>query len=612
MTFSPQPWQIRRFGSLIAVALALMLFSGCGPPGPLAVLEGKKLIEEGQYAQAIEELRAATELLPTNALAYNYLGLAYHQAGQPVEAERAYLRALTLNHDLTEVHYDLGCLWLSQNNKLDQAKSELTTYTLRRPNSTEGWLKLGEAQYRSRELTAAEKSLGEALRLDPRNPEALTSIGLVRYQRRRASEAAQFFSKALQEQPNYAPALLNLAIVAQQDLNDPRLALRTYRQYLALKPAPENFQAVSAIVHQLDQELTPPVIEPATNAAVQAATRTNGIRAPMAELSHTSNVPKPSVTNATKIAVLPKVDLATNLVKSSVPTNPPKSAPVTSSVPPEKVEIVTLSAEPVIKPADDVGNAPVIQRTQEPTALAEATTNTFLPSTAKPQKRGFFQRINPINLFARDTKTSPAGTTPLTSAGNQATAQAKAADGSNDGIDKADAPKFPRYAYRSPDKPAAGDRSAAERAFAQGVQYQEARQLPEAIQAYRRAAQLNPGFYDAHYNLGLAASQNGNLSLALLAYETALAIQPESLDARYNFGLVLRQAGFVPDAVVEFEKILNQFPNDGRTHLALGNLYAQQLQDPVRARQHYLAVLALAPQSPQAGAIRYWLTDHPK
>jgi tetratricopeptide (TPR) repeat protein len=91
-----------------------------------------------------------------------------------------------------------------------------------------------------------------------------------------------------------------------------------------------------------------------------------------------------------------------------------------------------------------------------------------------------------------------------------------------------------------------------------------------------------------------------------------LAIQPESLDARYNFGLVLKQAGYVLDAAAQFEKILVKYPNDGRTHLALGNLYAQQLQDPARARPHYLAVLAVAPESPQAGAISYWLSDHPK
>jgi tetratricopeptide (TPR) repeat protein len=164
----------------------------------------------------------------------------------------------------------------------------------------------------------------------------------------------------------------------------------------------------------------------------------------------------------------------------------------------------------------------------------------------------------------------------------------------------------------SPEKPTAGDRTASEQAFAQGVQLQQGRRLSEALQAYRRAAQLDASFYDAQYNFGLAASESGNSTLALSAYEMALAIQPDSLDARYNFGLVLRQAGYVVDAATQFEKILAEYPNEARAHLALGNLYAQQLRDLPKARQHYQAVLAVAPQSPQAGAIRYWLSDHPR
>src|SRR5262249_1921368 len=150
----------------------------------------------------------------------------------------AYLRALALDHDLTEVHYDLGCLWLSQSNKIDQAKSELTTYTLRKPNSAEGWLQLGVAQTRAREFSTAERSLGEALRLEPQNPEVLTALGLVRYQRKRANEAVQCFVKALEYRPKYPPALLNLAIIAQQDLNDLPSALKRYQEYAALKPPP--------------------------------------------------------------------------------------------------------------------------------------------------------------------------------------------------------------------------------------------------------------------------------------------------------------------------------------------------------------------------------------
>src|SRR5690348_15197826 len=78
-------WGRRGMGALL---MAVLVFTGCTPPGARAVLEGKRLLERGDYAQAVEQLRAAVQWMPTNALAFNYLGLAFHQAGQVPEAER--------------------------------------------------------------------------------------------------------------------------------------------------------------------------------------------------------------------------------------------------------------------------------------------------------------------------------------------------------------------------------------------------------------------------------------------------------------------------------------------------------------------------------------------
>ena len=148
------------------------------------------------------------------------------------------------------------------------------------------------------------------------------------------------------------------------------------------------------------------------------------------------------------------------------------------------------------------------------------------------------------------------------------------------------------------------------REFAQGVQAQKADRLTEAIRAYRRATQLDPAYYDAYYNLGLASTAAGNLSQAVAAYENALAIRPDSVDARYNFALVLKQSNHPLDAADQLEKILAAYPNEPRAHLALGNLYSQQLQQPAKAREHYLRLLELDPQSRQAGAILFWLKEN--
>jgi len=588
----------RRAGLLLALAL----LAGCTPPGPRALLEGKRLLEQGQYPQAIQKLRKATELLGgTNAVAWGYLGLAYQHDGRAAEAEWAYLRALEHNRDLSEVRFNLGCLRLEQN-KLEAAKADLTACTLASPNAPQAFLKLGSAQLRSREPSAAEKSFSEALQLNPNSPEAWNGLGLARLQRGRVAEAAQCFESALKQQPDYPPALLNLAIVAHQYLRDRQLALQRYREYLAIEPTPANAEALAPTVRQLEQELTPPVRRAPTNA--------------LAQLNAKSALPRPPATNLTRAASAPKAGSAA-VPPRPVATNVPKPAPVVATATPAVPQAAKAPAEPVSKRTPDLPQAPA--QSQVPPTEPLVTTSSVPAGVAapKPAKRGFFERMNPLNLF-RSTEKTPARTTPLGSPGGRPPQPEPASPGATaaeptDTSPSARPSKGPpgRYAYRLPTAPVPGNRPEAERSFAQGVQAQQAHRLPEAIQAYRTATRQDPSLFEAHYNLGLVAAEAGNLPLALASYESALAIQPRSLDARYNFALALKEANCPNDAVREFQKVLAYYPNEARAHLALGNLYAQQLAQPAKARQHYRKLLEVDPQHPQADAIRYWLTANP-
>ncbi len=592
---------------------AVTLLSGCSPPGARALLAGKKLLEGGDYQGAAEQFKLATVLLGnTNAQAFNYLGLASHQAGQTVEAERAYRRALALNPDLAEARYNLGCLFLAEN-KLDQAKAELTAYTLRQGKSIDGWLRLGAAQLRSRDFLGADKSFGEALRLGPQDPEALTGLGLVRLQHNRsAREAADFFSRALKAQPDYRPALLNLAVVAQENLKDRQLALRAYRTYLNLKPPGEKYDAVKVVVAQLEQELAPPAVAAAvvTVPTAPMAVTSNPPRSALAEVPRSGTPARNSNVESSKPTQVAKSEPTNNLTKAAVQTNVTKPLAVQTSAPPPGFEVVKLSPEPAVRSAEDVtlpANPP--RPIPKETPVSAPTATQFTPAS-KPTKRSLLQRLNPVNLFTGDGKTSSpsnrvdgfAATTqdPLTGsdvAGRVASPVREAA---------------PRYKYRAPGALEAGNRAEAEPFFAQGARAQQAQQLPEAIQAYRRAAELDPSFFDAQYNLGLAAFHEGNWSLALSAYENSLAILPESAEARYNFALALKRANYPVDAANELEKLLAIYPNDSRAHLALGNLYAQQLGQSAKARLHYRKLLELDPRNSQAPAVQYWLMANPK
>src|SRR5579862_9625594 len=106
------PHSMQTIKNLVTKAFVFLtvavFFTACRPAGVRALLQGQKLFEQGSYAQAAEQLRRATALLGnTNAQAFNYLGLACHAQGQFAEAEKAYHRALALNPDLTESHYNL-------------------------------------------------------------------------------------------------------------------------------------------------------------------------------------------------------------------------------------------------------------------------------------------------------------------------------------------------------------------------------------------------------------------------------------------------------------------------------------------------------------------------
>jgi len=249
-----------------------------------------------------------------------------------------------------------------------------------------------------------------------------------------------------------------------------------------------------------------------------------------------------------------------------------------------------VPAEAAIKPAQEVAATEPPKPALSPDPAAAQSTSDS--NSSKSTKRSLLQRL----FGSKDDSQTVAGT-------GGKIAPVPGSESNSPQVNWSG----PRYPYHRPAKLPAGNRSAAERWFTQGLQAQQAQRLSVALQAYREATQLDPSFFEAYYNLGLAAEESGKLTTALPAYENALAIRPDSVDGRYNFALALQRANYVGDAVVELEKLTASNPNEAKAHLALGNLYGQQLHQPANARQHYLRVLEIDPHNPQANAIRSWL-----
>ncbi|HEX3889376.1 MAG TPA: tetratricopeptide repeat protein [Verrucomicrobiae bacterium] len=532
----------------------MIFIAGCSPPGPRALLKGKKFLERGDYSSAVEHLKTATSLLPANAQAWNYYGVALQHAGQPDDAANAYNRALTLDRDLTEAHYNLGCLWLEQN-KLADAKTEFTAYTLRRSNAPEGWLKLGDAQLRAGETASAESSFSTAYHLDGNSVEALNGFGLARIARGRPREAAQFFAAAIQHHSDFAPAILNLATVNAEYFHDNKTALENYRAYLALTPRPADWDDVNNLANNLEQS-------PAAAVAV-------------------ANPPQ---------------------------ENQNETAPLSPLVVSETKTQATVAIHPFAPPK-------MQQTTHKPQQAAKVQPPQEIVATTEPQKAqspGALHSLNPFHWFNSSTQAnySQNGVTPLPSEKPISTAVSNPPAAQK--IVPPPPPVFPRYAYLSPRKPKSGDRVAASGAFTKARASEQDSHLADAAQSYQKAAQLDPAWFEAQYNYSVLAYRLKNFRQSLAACEMALAIQPDSADARYNFALALKASGYMTDAVNELKKIVAANPSEARAHLALGDIYAQYLRDTADARLHYLKFLDLEPRNPQATNVRFWLASNPQ
>lgn len=115
--------------------------------------------------------------------------------------------------------------------------------------------------------------------------------------------------------------------------------------------------------------------------------------------------------------------------------------------------------------------------------------------------------------------------------------------------------------------------AASETHFNRGNAYQEQGRLEQAIDSYRSALRLAPGFAAAHVNLGGVLAGQGRHGEALVSFRKALALEPELSAAWFNLGISAWRLGDLPTARAALVRYLSAQPHDRDALMALGEIH---------------------------------------
>ena len=112
------------------------------------------------------------------------------------------------------------------------------------------------------------------------------------------------------------------------------------------------------------------------------------------------------------------------------------------------------------------------------------------------------------------------------------------------------------------------------------------RQFDEAIDAYQRAASVDPGYSDAWQNLAVVYQLQGDIESAVQACERYLELQPDDGQVQYNLGLMYKDLGREADAIRAFvsaEHYLDPVDADSATCLGASRLFQDEPESAFEA-----------------------------
>jgi len=189
----------------------------------------------GRSEGALEPLRKAVALMPTDADSHINLAVTLQELGRLSEAEAGFRSALGIRPDFAEAHYCLGNT-LRDLGQTDEAEASYRQALRYQPDFVEAHSNLAYLLQQSGRLDEAEAGYRRVLKITPDDAESHYNLGVVLGERGLREEAMASCEKALEIKPDLVDARCNLASMLNE-IGRPGEAIVQYRKALEDSPS---------------------------------------------------------------------------------------------------------------------------------------------------------------------------------------------------------------------------------------------------------------------------------------------------------------------------------------------------------------------------------------
>lgn len=202
------------------------------------LLTWRTVLRNRDWTDSVTLFRSAVQVVPDNAKAFFWLGVAEAAHGHTEEALDAYRTAVRLYPDYPLEDYrfsgNLGVLLL-QSGKMEEAVEAFKQAIGLNPQWSVLHFDLGLAYMELGRYEQAEYALRQALALNPDHPNLHTGMSQLMLKTGRYAEALDAARAALRKNPTFLPALINEALALER-LGRVAEAMPAYERVLSLNP----------------------------------------------------------------------------------------------------------------------------------------------------------------------------------------------------------------------------------------------------------------------------------------------------------------------------------------------------------------------------------------